>query len=484
MNKTIKIKRKFVSIMHQSITKKIAPFVSLLSLVITSPSIAGWEVNFIDKFSGNSVNWDNWTAQTDANFNNEVQCYTDDDSSANKNFDISNGTLKIIARKQQVNCAGLNNQSRSWTSGRINSKDKQEFLYGRIESRIRFHNLEGGTWPAFWMLENRIAESPRKYDDDFSNWPNPGAGEIDVWEWFANSPSTFITNFFNTGGGNCGSEVRFNYPNGTNDVLNWHDYAIEWDENSISFYMDDTLVASHNVSSCPQYKEPMFALLNVAMGGNLGGAINPSLNKATMEIDYLAHCTPTNQNNASRCNESTPVVYADNDNDGIADDIDLCPNTSIGDSVDDKGCPIDITNIAPEVSLSIMQNNLAISTIELAGGTVEVTANASDVNVDDILSFSWIMGGDIPSPIVNGETISFDPASMVADSSHNINVTVTDNGNPALSVSANIQFSVKDNQPVPPDEVNTANNGGTVYNLLWIILIACYCTYVRQYKYP
>ncbi|WP_157470790.1 hypothetical protein [Colwellia sp. PAMC 20917] len=42
----------------------------------------------------------------------------------------------------------MNNQSRDWTSGRINGKDIREFLYGRIESRIRFHNLEGGGWPA------------------------------------------------------------------------------------------------------------------------------------------------------------------------------------------------------------------------------------------------------------------------------------------------------------------------------------------------
>ena len=75
-------------------------------------------------------------------------------------------------------------------------KDKQEFQYGRIESRIRFHNLEAGSWPAFWLLENRIAQQPSKGDNDFSHWPSAGAGEIDVWEWFSNQPSSYITNFF------------------------------------------------------------------------------------------------------------------------------------------------------------------------------------------------------------------------------------------------------------------------------------------------
>jgi len=325
------------------------------------------------------------------------------------------------------------------------------------------------------MLENRIAESPRKGDGDTSNWPNPGAGEIDVWEWFANSPTTYITNFFNTGGASCGNEIRFNYPNGATDVLNWHDYAIEWDENSISFYMDDTLVTSHNVSNCPQYKEPMFVLLNVAIGGNLGGNIDPNLNKATMEVDYLAHCTATNQNNANRCNENTPAVYADDDNDGIANDIDLCPRTLAGYTVGTDGCSINLANIAPKVSLTMMQNNTTVSTIDSAAGIVEIVASATDENNNDILSYSWIMGGAIPSPIINNATISFYPYSMVEGSTHNIEVTVSDNGQPTLTVNTNIQFNVTNSNTSLPidqtDKISNSKSGGSAHYFLLVILI-------------
>jgi beta-glucanase (GH16 family) len=279
--------------------------VIIITSLFSNPLVAGWETQWIDRFDGSSLDLNNWTAQTQANYNNEIQCYTDDDSSANKNYDISNGVLKIIARRQAINCPGLGGTQRPWTSGRINSKDKQEFLYGRIESRIRFLDLKGGTWPAFWMLENRIAEQPRKGDNDFVNWPNRGAGEIDVWEWFSNQPASYITNFFNTGG--CGRELRYAYPAGAADVQQWHDYAIEWDASAIRFYIDDTLVNSHNISSCAQYKEPMFVLLNVAIGGNLGGAVDPTLSLATMQVDYIAHCSATATNNVNRCNESTPA---------------------------------------------------------------------------------------------------------------------------------------------------------------------------------
>ena len=293
-----------------SMAKKGAMSIRLLLLwilcCISGAAQAGWEVQWIDRFDGNGIDLNNWTPQIQANYNNEIQCYTDDDSSPDRNYELSGGTLKIIARRQNINCPGLGGTPRTWTSGRINSKDKQEFLYGRIESRIRFHNLESGTWPAFWMLEGRIAEHPIKGDNDFVNWPNPGAGEIEVWEWFSNSPNSYITNFFNTSG--CGGLAHYNYPGGGGDVLEWHDYAIEWEEDEIRFYVDDTLVTSYDVTNCAQYDEPMFVLLNLAIGGNLGGFVDPSLNLATMEVDYIAHCTTSESNNASRCNESTPAA--------------------------------------------------------------------------------------------------------------------------------------------------------------------------------
>ena len=60
--------------------------VKMLDHKLSVAPMAGWEVSYIDTFSGDGVNWQNWTAQIDANFNNEVQCYTDDDSSINKNL--------------------------------------------------------------------------------------------------------------------------------------------------------------------------------------------------------------------------------------------------------------------------------------------------------------------------------------------------------------------------------------------------------------
>jgi hypothetical protein len=54
----------------------------------------------------------------------------------------------------------------------------------------------------------------------------------------------------------------------------------------------------------------MFVLLNVAIGGTLGGFVEPGLDQATLEVDYVAHCTITPGNAATRCNESTPAASA------------------------------------------------------------------------------------------------------------------------------------------------------------------------------
>jgi hypothetical protein len=99
------------------------------------------------------------------------------------------------------------------------------------------------------------------------------------------------------------------------------------------------VVVEQDLTNCAQYEEPMFILLNVAMGGNLGGAIDPQLNKATMEVDYVAHCVKSDLNAFQECNESTPLII-DEDNDGVSTALDQCPNTPEGTVVDQKGCEL------------------------------------------------------------------------------------------------------------------------------------------------
>ncbi|MDO6684643.1 MULTISPECIES: glycoside hydrolase family 16 protein [unclassified Agarivorans] len=415
-----------------TVTKKTAMMAGLF-FALTQSASAGWEVQWIDSFEGSRVDWSNWTAQTQANYNNEVQCYTDDDYSAARNYEVSDGTLKIIARKQTQNCATLGGQQKTWTSGRLNSKDKQEFLYGRVESRIRFHNLEAGTWPAFWMLENRISEQPLKGDGDNVNWPNVGAGEIDVWEWFSNEPNTYITNFFNVS--SCGEEHRYSYPNGGSDVLNWHKYAMEWTQDKIDFYVDEILVVSQDISGCSQYQEPMFVLLNLAMGGNLGGFIDPNLQLATMEVDYIAHCQLSDSSDASYCDENAPRANDSEPNDSLA-----------------------------SVELSLTQGGVDTRLVNPAGGLVTVTASIEQGEEPlDNYSLYW-QADELPSPQMQGTTLQFEPASML-DGSYSLQVSLEHNSNNQLTTRDGLDFTVQATTK-PSDPQSDGDSGGGSFGLI------------------
>jgi hypothetical protein len=98
------------------------------------------EVTWIDKFDGSGVNWDNWTAQVQANYNNAVQCYTDDETSDQRNYKISDGSLKITARKQDISCLGLGGENKSWTSGFLNSEEKLIFYIPVLKLAFLFRH--------------------------------------------------------------------------------------------------------------------------------------------------------------------------------------------------------------------------------------------------------------------------------------------------------------------------------------------------------
>ena len=97
-----------------------------------------------DEFNTDGVpNTQDWNYDIGYLANHEFQMYT---NSAN-NLHIENGILTIEAIKD-IN-------SKTWTSGRLNSASKHIFTYGRIEFRAQIP-IGDGTWPALWMLGQDI----------------------------------------------------------------------------------------------------------------------------------------------------------------------------------------------------------------------------------------------------------------------------------------------------------------------------------------
>lgn len=191
--------------------------------------------------------------------NNEVQNYT---NSAD-NVIVEDGLLKISAIRNGSN----------FTSARIKSEGLYEFTYGRVEVRAKLPE-GGGTWPAIWMLGA---------DYQTNTWP--ACGEIDIMEHVGNNPNTVLGTLHypgvSPGAGNSASTF---VPNATTE---FHNYIVELRPDGIFFLVDDTVYHSFVNNASTPFNSDFFFILNIAMGGSLGGDIDPSFTSGTMEIDYV-----------------------------------------------------------------------------------------------------------------------------------------------------------------------------------------------------
>lgn len=194
--------------------------------------------------------------------NGESQYYTD----RPENVIVEDGFLKITARAEQF-------MGSDYTSTRIQSYQKFEFQYGRVDIRAKLPT-GGGTWPALWML-----------GADFETNIWPAAGEIDIMEHVGNQQNTIFgsTHDPNNFAGNArtGSTV---IP-GVSDEFKV--YSIEWTASEIRFYVDDVQYHSVTNNGSLPFNKDFFMILNVAMGGTFGGAIDPAFTESTMEVDYI-----------------------------------------------------------------------------------------------------------------------------------------------------------------------------------------------------
>ena len=194
--------------------------------------------------------------------NNEAENYTN----RLDNAFVSDGTLKIVLKKE-------NYSGSTYTSSRLLSKGKYAFKYGKIEVRAKLP-AGGGTWPAIWMLGDNISTV---------GWP--ACGEVDIMEHVGNQQNKIFGTLHHpghSGGSADGGWVMV--PTATTE---FHKYTCEWNTATIKFIVDDIpFYTFANAGSLP-FNQKFFIILNVAMGGNFGGTIDPAVTSATMEIDYV-----------------------------------------------------------------------------------------------------------------------------------------------------------------------------------------------------
>ncbi|MBI5858053.1 MAG: family 16 glycosylhydrolase [Sphingobacteriales bacterium] len=246
----------------------------LFERIKNSPTAAGWKLTWSDEFNykglPDSSKW-NYNVGGHGWGNNELQYYTAMDT---LNAKVGSGVLKISARKQTI-------ENRQYTSARLVTKNKADFKYGRIEISVKLPKGRG-TWPAVWMLGKNIDEV---------KWP--ACGEIDIMEHVGYEKDsifgTIHTEAYNhMKGTQKGKGIFINSP-----YDSFHLYSIEWTPEKIDFMMDGVIynhiTNEHLTTKEWPFDQPFFLIINLAIGGNWGGArgVDENIFPAVMEVDYV-----------------------------------------------------------------------------------------------------------------------------------------------------------------------------------------------------
>jgi beta-glucanase (GH16 family) len=240
---------------------------------------ADWKLVWADEFEGNGLpdpsKWEYDTAFNKRGWhNNELQYYSRERLD---NSRVENGRLIITARKERL-ASAADYGGQAYTSARLLTLGKQEWTYGFFEIRAKLP-CGFGTWPAIWMLGSENVA-----------WPLNG--EIDIMEHVGRKKGevlgTIHTRAYNH---------RINTQKGATTMVPdacdaFHNYQLTWTKDRIRVGVDNVDYFEFenpkdgDVRKWP-FDKPQYLILNIAVGGDLGGKVDDSIFPVQMEVDYV-----------------------------------------------------------------------------------------------------------------------------------------------------------------------------------------------------
>ena len=233
-----------------------------------------WNEDFTDGALDTKV-W-NIEVNGDGGGNNELQYYCEKAVTVGAEPTTGKQCLILTATKEDY-------QGKQCTSGRVNSKHKLHYTYGKIEARIKLPQTANGLWPAFWQLGENIDEV---------GWPK--CGETDIIEMghqdgFNNRQDRYFNGAMHVGS-------AWNAVWGDAQASEWsyslqdtfHIVTMIWTPTSIDMYMDKDAYpnkaayfhADLEPNDDPNYNrqlvfgKPNFLIANLAVGGQFPGIYN------------------------------------------------------------------------------------------------------------------------------------------------------------------------------------------------------------------
>ncbi len=238
----------------------------------------GWKLVWSDEFDTDGLpdsrKWDYDTARNKLGWHNEeLQYYSRDRA---ENARVASGKLIITARKEKLTSAA-DYGGQSYTSSRMLTRGKIDWTYGYFEIRAKLP-CGLGTWPAIWMLGQS------------GDWPM--LGEIDIMEHVGKKKGEVLGTVHT---------AAFNHTIGTQkgattmvpDACDtFHNYQLRWEADQLvigvdgKYYFQFANPKDGDLRKWP-FSAPQYLLLNVAIGGQLGGPVDDAIFPVQMEVDYV-----------------------------------------------------------------------------------------------------------------------------------------------------------------------------------------------------
>jgi beta-glucanase (GH16 family) len=235
---------------------------------------AGYTLAWADEFDIDGLpDAAKWAYDTDRNqagwYNNELQYYA---NARLENSRVAGGRLIIEARKEALGSAP-DYGGQQYTSARLVTRGKASWTYGFIEVRAKLP-CGAGTWPAIWTLGSGGA------------WPDDG--EIDLMEQVGSNPARVFGTVHTRQSGGPGTGADRNVPDACSA---FHRYQLTWTPERLVIGLDDVnyyqyLNPKTGYAAWP-FDKPQYLLLNLAIGGTLGGAVDNAIFPVQMEVDYV-----------------------------------------------------------------------------------------------------------------------------------------------------------------------------------------------------
>lgn len=241
------------------------------TLAVPAGYVLAWADEFDTPGLPDPAHWDYDTERNKAGWwNNELQYYG---KARLENSEVRDGRLVITARKEKHRSA-RDWGGQAYTSARLYTRGKHEWTYGFVSVRAKLP-CGPGTWPAIWMLGSE------------GDWP--ARGELDIMEQIGRQPGRILSTTHTTaasGDKGIGGDTHLD------DVCTaFHDYQMLWTKDEVRFGIDGRqhFVYRNEGRGKAQwpFDAPQFLLLNVAIGGSLGGEVDESILPVTMEVDHV-----------------------------------------------------------------------------------------------------------------------------------------------------------------------------------------------------